>query len=68
MQTITGLCIRVDGEGRKGGGEEKGEGRKRGRGGKGGGEERGEGGFITECKPKTCTVLFTLFPEVQLSV
>ena len=46
---------------------------KQGRGGKGGGggEEGGrggKGGFITECKSKTCTVSFTLFPEVPLSV
>lgn len=59
---ITGLCTCVDGEGGKGGGEEKEEGRKAGEG-----EERKEG-FITECKSKACTVSFTLFPEVPLSV
>ena len=55
--------------------EERGEEKKRrregkqGRGGKGGGRGGGEArGVITECKSKTCTVSFTLFPEVPLSV
>ena len=70
---IIGLCMCVDGEGGKGKGEEKEEGRKAGKGRKGGRGRRGgrEGRkerFITECKSKACTVSFTLFPEVPLSV